>query len=191
VRPEDTVRPGRPEDTVRPARPEDADAVAGVHVASWQVAYRGLLPDDYLAAQSVEERSRQWSETLSDPTAGLVVVTEVDSRVVGFAHIGLSGDADAARSTGELHAIYLHPDAWDRGLGRDLHGAALNRLRGAGYRTATLWMLATNDRARRFYLRHGWSQRPGERSQTFGGQVVTDHRFGRPLGAAPVAEEQE
>ena len=34
--------------TVREAQPRDAAEVAGVHVRSWQVAYRGLFPDDYL-----------------------------------------------------------------------------------------------------------------------------------------------
>ena len=54
----------------------------------------------------------------------------------------------------------------------------------------TLWMLSTNDRARRFYLRQGWSQLSGQRTQEFGGQVVTDHRFGRTLvtGGNPPAQ---
>ena len=33
---------------LRPAEPADAMAVARVHVRAWQVAYRDLLPDDYL-----------------------------------------------------------------------------------------------------------------------------------------------
>ena len=42
--------------TVRRATPEDAAGVAGVHVRSWQVAYRGLLPDDYLDGLRPEDR---------------------------------------------------------------------------------------------------------------------------------------
>lgn len=33
---------------VRNAVPDNALAVAAVHVRSWQVGYRGLLPQDYL-----------------------------------------------------------------------------------------------------------------------------------------------
>ena len=33
---------------LRPAEPADAMGVARVHVRAWQVAYRNLLPDDYL-----------------------------------------------------------------------------------------------------------------------------------------------
>ena len=34
---------------IRPARMEDVPEIAVVHVRSWQAAYRGLLPQAYLA----------------------------------------------------------------------------------------------------------------------------------------------
>jgi hypothetical protein len=37
---------------MREAQPQDAAEVARVHVRSWQVAYRGLFPDDYLDGRS-------------------------------------------------------------------------------------------------------------------------------------------
>jgi GNAT superfamily N-acetyltransferase len=166
---------------VRAALPGDARAVALVHVASWRAAYRGLLPDDYLAGLSVEGRQRQWAGILTRPSPGHVDVVELGGRIVGFTHVGPSGDADAPPATAELYTIYLHPDMWGRGHGRALMEAALDRLSRNGYGTVTLWMLSTNDRARRFYLRQGWSEGAGERTQEFGGQVVTDHRFGRSL----------
>jgi len=173
---------GRRDHALRPARPGDAGAIAAVHVAAWQVAYHGLLPGGYLATLSVEERAAEWAPRLRDPAAGHVLVAEVDGRVVGFAHVGAaSGDADTPPYTGELFTLYLHPTEWGRGIGRGLLGVALDALAADGYRRATLWMLSTNERARRFYLRQGWSPIDGERTQEFGGQVVTDHRFGRTL----------
>ena len=169
------------EGTVRDARPGDARAIAIVHVASWQAAYRCLLPDDYLSGLSVERRAEQWSGILADPSPGHVVVLDVGGRIVGFAHVGPSGDDDVPPATGELYTIYLHPDVWGRGGGRELMEVALGRLSGDGCAAVVLWMLSTNDRARRFYLGQGWSEVPGERTQEFGGQVVTDHRFGRSL----------
>jgi GNAT superfamily N-acetyltransferase len=173
--------PGGHAGKVRAALSHDAWAIAAVHVASWRVAYRGLLPDDYLDHLSIEERAGLWSGVLTDPSPGHVVVVEIEDDIVGFAHVGPSGDDDARPMTGELYTIYVQPDAWGRGHGRELGEAALEFLTGDGYHEATLWMLSTNDRARRFYLRQGWSPVPGERSQEFGGQVVTDHRFGRSL----------
>jgi len=45
-----TGRPERaPSVEIRDARVEEARAIAEVHVASWQAAYRGLLPAEVLA----------------------------------------------------------------------------------------------------------------------------------------------
>ena len=35
---------------VRRATVDDADAIGWIHVESWQVAYRGLVPDWYLGS---------------------------------------------------------------------------------------------------------------------------------------------
>ncbi len=39
----------------RDARPVDAPAIAAVHVASWKVAYRGMLPNDYFDYLSIND----------------------------------------------------------------------------------------------------------------------------------------
>jgi ribosomal protein S18 acetylase RimI-like enzyme len=166
---------------VRSAVPSDARAIATVHVESWRVAYRGLLPDDYLAGLSPEQRTALWSGILADPSSGHVVVLVLDDLIVGFAHAGPSGDEDAPPDTGELYTIYVHPDAWGQGYGRALMEAVLDRLAADRTRTVTLWMLSTNDRARRFYLGQGWLEGTDVRTQEFGGQVVIDHRFVRSL----------
>jgi ribosomal protein S18 acetylase RimI-like enzyme len=164
-------------------------------VASWQVAFAGLLPDRFLADLSVDRRTDDWSSWIGGPpthhvlvveTAGGVGAVDADDAVdaggiVGFAHAGPSRDSDAPPGTGELYTLYLLADAWDLGLGTLLHDAVLARLSADGNDTVTLWVLGTNTRARRFYRRHGWRQVAGERTQEFGGSVVTDYRYGRPL----------
>ncbi len=63
----------------------DAAGVAAVHVRSWQVGYRGLLPDDLLDGLSVEQRTRTRRERL---TAGgpdsFTLVADEDEGVLGF-----------------------------------------------------------------------------------------------------------
>ena len=46
---------------LRDATPDDAHAIATVHVASWQVAYRGFMPDAVLDGLSVDDRARKWA----------------------------------------------------------------------------------------------------------------------------------
>src|SRR5438445_11537738 len=49
---------------IRPATLDDAEAIAAVHVHGWKWGYRGLLPDAYLAAMSVDRRIEQWRSWL-------------------------------------------------------------------------------------------------------------------------------
>jgi GNAT superfamily N-acetyltransferase len=83
-------------------------------------------------------------------------VVEDEDVVVGFAVTGPSQDADADPKTGELYAIYLEPDRVGTGLGRTLFEHAVGDLRDRGFHTATLWVLETNEQARRFYDVAGW-----------------------------------
>ena len=50
---------------IRPTRMEDIPEIAGVHVRSWQAAYRGLLPQGYLDGLDPSQRIGQWEESLS------------------------------------------------------------------------------------------------------------------------------
>ena len=141
--------------TIRAAAPRDAGAIAALHVASWRWAYRGLLADDVLDALSVDERAAIWTELLADDgIAGLVA--ERDGALAGFASGGASRDDDATPETGEVTAIYLAEAAAGSGLARDLFSRIQEELRRRGFTRATLWVLESNARARRFYEREGW-----------------------------------
>jgi ribosomal protein S18 acetylase RimI-like enzyme len=142
---------------IREADPKDAEAIARIHVRSWQAAYRGQLSDAYLDGLSVADRLEQHRMALETPGAHRTWVAEEDGRVVGFAVTGPSQDADADERTGELYAVYLDPDRYGRGIGKRLCDHVLADLRERGFRTATLWVLETNERARRFYEREGWA----------------------------------
>ncbi len=144
--------------TIREAKPEDAAVIALVHVRTWQSAYRGQVPDEFLDSLSVERREEAWREWFAgeEIRPNEVFVAEVDGAVVGFANVGDCRDEDADDETGELRAIYLLPDYWDTRTGVALMEAATDALRGR-FQRATLWVLDFNDRARRFYERGGWS----------------------------------
>jgi len=143
---------------VRDATVEDAHAIADVHVASWRWAYRGQLSDDLLSRLSVDDRETMWTACLLGPEVGasVLVASTADGRIVGFANAGRSRDDGARSGTGELRALYLLREAQGTGVGRSLHDEAIARLRDAGFTDATLWVLETNELARRFYERAGW-----------------------------------
>jgi len=145
---------------LRDATPADAHAIANVLVQSWRAAYRGLLPDDVLAGLSIPDREQFWSDALTArPPHTRTVVATIAGAIVGLAATGPPlVPADRADPTlGDLYALYVNPDVWHRGIGTRLHAAALDRLRSCGFTHAGLWVLDTNERALRFYCRHGWT----------------------------------
>jgi GNAT superfamily N-acetyltransferase len=74
-------------------------------------------------------------------------------------------------------AIYTRERVWGRGWGRALMEAALARLAEVGFEDATLWVLDTNVRARRFYEAGGWTWDGTTKPHVIGGQSVTELRY--------------
>lgn len=92
--------------TVRSATRDDAHAIARVHVRSWQVAYRGLLPDSILNGLSVEQRRTIWHQLLANNDGIFTLVAERKPELVGFCSIATpSRDKDATEETREVTAI--------------------------------------------------------------------------------------
>jgi GNAT superfamily N-acetyltransferase len=75
----------------------------------------------------------------------------------------------------------LLAEAWGTGLGRELMAAACRGLAAAGYEQATLWVLAGNARARRFYDRAGWVPDGSQKQDEIAGLGVTEVRYRRPV----------
>jgi GNAT superfamily N-acetyltransferase len=57
---------------------------------------------------------------------------------------------------GEIAGLYVHPDHWSKRVGHALIIRAEQELLATGWSEAYLWVLRGNDRAVRFYERHGW-----------------------------------
>ena len=142
---------------VRTASAADATGIAEVHVAGWRWAYRGLIPDAFIDALRVEDRERFWTDALATPGDREILVAERDATTVGFVAIGPTEDEAALPGTGEVFALYVLPEVVGSGVGRGLFAAAIDRLVATAFARGSLWVLADNERARRFYEAVGWS----------------------------------
>ena len=140
---------------VRTANAADAQRIARIHVETWRTAYRRQISDAVLDAQSVEWRAAFWRERLSQ-AGGSVLVAE-DGGVIGFCDLTPSRDKDAGENVAEIVAIYVLCEHWRKGAGRALCDSALSEARRRGYEVVTLWVLASNSGARRFYEALGFS----------------------------------
>jgi GNAT superfamily N-acetyltransferase len=166
---------------IRAANPADAIAVAHVHVRSWQIAYRGLLPQPYLDSLRPEDRAGVYDFATVDPMKPYTLVAEGSDRsITGFVTICSPRDQDLAHA-GEVCALYVDPLFWGQGFGAALIAAARLRLLEHGFSTAYLWLLDGNLRGGRFYAKDGWVPDGQRRTDTMWGVSVNEARYQRKL----------
>ena len=141
---------------LRLAQVKDAPKLARVHVDSWQVAYRGIVPDSFLQGFTVQKREQAFAKALEAHTEETYLLEENDS-AVAILTIGPSRDEDLdVTVTGELWGIYIDPNYWRRGIGGKLVLEAEKMLKARGFREIVLWVLEANQAARDFYEAQGF-----------------------------------
>jgi len=62
--------------TLRRASSADAQAVGRIHVESWNVAHRGIMPDDVIAKTDLAYRTQFWAERIADREWPVYVIEE-------------------------------------------------------------------------------------------------------------------
>ncbi len=140
---------------IRKATVEDASAIATVHVVAWKETYRGIVADEVLDNLSIQRRTEQWINSLSDEAHPYhrAFVVEMNGQVVGFSSFGVPQIKDTDFD-GELFAIYILKAAHKMGIGRMLVQAVVNGLHEMGSKSMMVWVLKDNP-TRGFYERLG------------------------------------
>jgi len=166
---------------VRAAKVSDAKDIAQVHVETWQVAYRGQVPDHVLDGLSVEKRVETWRKTLLEKREH-TFVAEVDHRVVGFSYADTTRDEDKdPLVVGEIYSIYLLEEFWGEEMGAQLFEYALSNLNERGFGEVMLWVLDGNKRARKFYEKMGFVADGAKKIEEREGYVLNEVRYHRLL----------
>lgn len=142
--------------SIRQARPADAEAIGRIHVETWRAAYRGIVPESYLANLSAVVRAGEWRELLEhqDRSRFVLVAQGEGGEICGFAAAGPEREGEPGYA-GELYALYLRPTHQRLGLGRALVRGAAAGLAGAGMPSMLLWVFEANAGARAFYEKLG------------------------------------
>lgn len=146
--------------SVRVGWADDAAAIAGVQVRAWRQEYAGLLPDEVLDQLSAEDFETAWRQSLSRPQDARqrVLVALERSAVRGFAMTGPASDPDLDPvAVGEVAELTVDPDHPREGHGSRLLQACADTLRADRFRTAVLWLNATDDVRRSFLAGAGWA----------------------------------
>jgi ribosomal protein S18 acetylase RimI-like enzyme len=164
---------------LRLATIEDADTIAVIHVRTWQSAYEGMVPAQFLASLSIQERAEMWRTIIAEHH-GTVLLASVPDGQVGFVSYGPSRDEDG-RQKAEIYAIYVLPQFSHQGIGGELLEEAERRLEGQHFIAFTLWVLEENAQARQFYEARGFRLDGGRRQEIIGGSLLTEVRYEKSM----------
>ncbi len=161
--------------SLRRALPADAPTVGRIHVESWNVAYRGIMPDDVIARTDLAYRTAFWAERIAD-RAWPVFLLEEEGQAVAFCQMIPTRDADDdATRVGHITSLHVLPHLRGRGFGRVLIEYVLDEFRRRGFVEVTLWVLQENWKARRFYEKQGFQLDGGTRR--YGKTSVPEVRY--------------
>lgn len=148
---------------IRLAKPADLPAIADLHVASWKVAYRGLLPDRFIDGAMAGELASFWAGARPQ-SAFQIVALDGAGTMRGFVAV-------TEEDGPYIEALHADPTQRGQGVGRTLMKAAGAELAARGERSVHLSVLVDNTAALAFY-------------RSLGGQVSApydDDLFGVPL----------
>jgi ribosomal protein S18 acetylase RimI-like enzyme len=134
-------------------RPIDVERDGALSVAFRRDSYVCSFGSDALFVEENGADGRGYLEWLRDR-----VIHFPDGHVHAWRGPDIVGQIEMVigPTSGYINLFYLRPDARGQGLGEQLHAYAVALLQRRGVRVAGLSVSPTNDRALRYYERHGW-----------------------------------
>jgi ribosomal protein S18 acetylase RimI-like enzyme len=149
--------------TLRRAVDADAATVGRIHVESWNVAYRGIMPDDVIARTDLAYRTAFWAERIADSEWPVFLVEENGDAVAFCQMISTRDPDDDPTRVGHITSLHVLPHLRGRGYGRILIDHVFAEFQRRGFVEVTLWVLKENRDARRFYEHYGFRLDGGSR----------------------------
>ncbi|MGE0171868.1 MAG: N-acetyltransferase family protein [Oligoflexales bacterium] len=157
---------------IRPALPTDAHSVATVHHAAWLFAHGDHVGEVFAKTLDVkEDAARMLNGGFPNFPSGkgfTLLREDSKSEILGYIQGGPSRELDV---DGEIYAIYVNPLLIGSGIGKSLWQAGTAEVLKT-YQNFGVWVMAGNERARRFYEKQGGVLSPKEKSKNYEGRNV-------------------
>ena len=136
--------------TFQIAQTQDAGRLANLRRRSWEAAYRGIYRDELLDGYDMEEHTARILRQIENPDYRVYVI-ESDGVAVGFLMFSRWDTPLYKNFPVCLNALYLVPEAFRQGIGRQAVNLTSDWCRENGYDSFFLSCSLHNRRARAFY----------------------------------------
>jgi ribosomal protein S18 acetylase RimI-like enzyme len=172
---------------VTTATAADLPELADVAAQTFPLACPPSVSQENVAAFIAENLTQtHFARYLNDP-GRLVLVARQDGRMIGYAMLirGVPDDDDVQKAVTlrpavEISKMYVLPDSHGAGVSAALMSAALHRAKQLDAKCVWLGVNQNNQRAQRFYTKHGFSIN-GTKTFRLGTGIENDYVMVRPL----------
>ncbi len=175
----DTASSKPPEGLViRPVKLDDLAQVAEIARVTWDATYRDTIaPENRLEFLNRSYQPENLADSVDAP-GHWFYVAELDAHLVGFDHFLQRYHPFQRRA--ELVRLYVLPQYQCRGIGKAILKAGFAALAQANMQQCFVSVQASNQFARNFYERHGFTTHRNH-GQFLGTQIVIMAEYIRPI----------
>lgn len=159
---------------IRNVRNDDLMQIADIGVRGWQMAYRGIIDDEYLDNMSVEERYQRLKNNYHE---NQFTVAELNGKIVGFCRYTLNNSSNDKNADGEITVLYVEPELKHNGIGTLIFKYVINEFKKNKNHRIILGCLKENYPSRKFYEKMG-GKIVGEHQIEIGGKKYQEVGFG-------------
>lgn len=140
------------------ATTNDIRDIANLHAQSWQIHYKGILEDEYLSNEVVNDRMALWTDRLENQSNNqYLLLARSNGQLLGFACTFLNEDPIWGSFMDNLHVSF---DYKGQGIGRELMKRTASHVLNQGNNSKLyLWVLQKNPAAIAFYEKLGGQKR--------------------------------
>jgi ribosomal protein S18 acetylase RimI-like enzyme len=156
---------------VRSATLEDAQGIAKVHVDTWRTTYEGIIPSEFLAKLSYEQRTMLWQQNIAKEDNTVFIIENDKQQIIGFGDTCRRANNIDLKAT-DLTSLYLLQSYQGKGLGRLLLKALFTRIKNEGYEKVFVEVL--EDNPTRYFYEYFGAQFVKTVPITIGGQRLNE-----------------
>lgn len=145
-----------------------ASEASHIYAKSWKVAYKDIIPKNYLDNLSLEnwtpflENSPFQNFLLKDNGVFVATSSIVKARDIKYSDYG------------EIVSIYVLPEYFGKGYGTILFNYMTEKLQSMGLKKICLWVLNENYNAIQFYQKMGFVANGDKKIANIGGKELTE-----------------
>lgn len=149
---------------IRKATPDDASAIKNIHNKTYQISYRGYIPNEYLDRLVITDDILQRTRKMLSHTECYVVSEK--NCLIAFAYI-----SELDENVFEINALYVLPEYQRSGAGSLLVNHVCRLKKDKAYKQCLVWTMK-NGPSLEFYNKHGFRSTGNEKVWKFDIPVI-------------------